>query len=93
VSAVNRLVAFYDIHGRKGEVLFFSSVLDNTRDPKLITYIKPLMEVNPMSMSIHTSIFYLRPYIISHNSQRGYIIGTLKHKFGLKLQRRIGKMD
>jgi hypothetical protein len=28
VSAVNPLVAFYDIHGRKGEVLFFCSVLD-----------------------------------------------------------------
>jgi hypothetical protein len=26
VSAVNSLVAFYDIHGLKGEVLFFCSV-------------------------------------------------------------------
>jgi hypothetical protein len=33
VSAVNPLVAFYDIHGRKGEVLFFCSVPDTTRDP------------------------------------------------------------
>jgi hypothetical protein len=32
VSAVNPLVAFYDIHGRKGEVLFFCTVLDNNRD-------------------------------------------------------------
>jgi hypothetical protein len=32
VSAVNPLVAFYDIHGRKGEVLFFCSVPDTTRD-------------------------------------------------------------
>jgi hypothetical protein len=42
-------------------------------------------------MPIDISIFYLRPYIISHNSQCGYIIGTLKYKFGLKLQRRVGK--
>jgi hypothetical protein len=54
--------------------------------PKLITYLQPLIEVNPMSMSIHISIFYLRPYIKNHNSQSGYIIGTLKHKFGLKLR-------
>jgi hypothetical protein len=31
VSAINPLVAFYDIHGRKGEVLFLSSVPDTTR--------------------------------------------------------------
>jgi hypothetical protein len=54
--------------------------------PKLITYLQTLIEVNPMSMSIHISIFYLRPYVISHNSQWGYIIGTLKYKFGLKLR-------
>jgi hypothetical protein len=32
VSAINTLVAFYDIHGRKGKVLFFCSVPDTTRD-------------------------------------------------------------
>jgi hypothetical protein len=32
VSAIYYLVAFYDIHGRKGEVLFFCSVPDTTRD-------------------------------------------------------------
>jgi hypothetical protein len=31
VSAINPLVAFYDIHGGKREVLFFCSVLDTTR--------------------------------------------------------------
>jgi hypothetical protein len=36
VSAVNPLVAFYDIHGRKGEVLFFYFVPDNTRDKKVL---------------------------------------------------------
>jgi hypothetical protein len=30
VSAVKTLVAFYDIHGRKGEMLFYSSVPDTT---------------------------------------------------------------
>jgi hypothetical protein len=30
VSAINPLVAFYDIHERKGEVLFFCSVPDTT---------------------------------------------------------------
>jgi hypothetical protein len=32
VSAINPLIAFYDIHGRKGEILFFCSVPDTTRD-------------------------------------------------------------
>jgi hypothetical protein len=32
VSAVMHLVAFYDIHGGKREVLFFYFVLDTTRD-------------------------------------------------------------
>jgi hypothetical protein len=32
VSAINPLVAFYDIHGGKGEVLFFYFVPDTTRD-------------------------------------------------------------
>jgi hypothetical protein len=31
-DAVNPLVAFYDIHGRKREGLFFCSVPDTTRD-------------------------------------------------------------
>jgi hypothetical protein len=32
VSAINPLVAFYDIHGGKREVLFFYFVPDATRD-------------------------------------------------------------
>jgi hypothetical protein len=32
VSAINPLVAFYDIHGGKREVLFFSFVPDTTRE-------------------------------------------------------------
>jgi hypothetical protein len=38
VSAINPLVAFYDIHGRKREVLFFYFVPDTTRDHDL-TYL------------------------------------------------------
>jgi hypothetical protein len=33
-SAINPLVAFYDIHGGKREVLFFNFVPDTTRDKK-----------------------------------------------------------
>jgi hypothetical protein len=38
VSAINPLVAFYDIHGEKREVLFFYFVPDTTRDT-LLQYI------------------------------------------------------
>jgi hypothetical protein len=37
LSAVNRLVAFYDIHGRKREVLFFCFVPHTTRDTKFFS--------------------------------------------------------
>jgi hypothetical protein len=36
VSAINPLVAFYDIHGGKREVLFFYFVPDTTRDDFMI---------------------------------------------------------
>jgi hypothetical protein len=36
VGAINPLVAFYDIHGRKRELLFFYFVPDTTRDYKII---------------------------------------------------------
>jgi hypothetical protein len=35
VNAINPLVAFYDFHGRKRQVLFFYFVLDTTRDSRL----------------------------------------------------------
>jgi hypothetical protein len=38
VSAMNPLVAFYDIHGGKREVLFFYFVPDTTRDIKIIQF-------------------------------------------------------
>jgi hypothetical protein len=34
VSAINPLVAFYDIHGGKRKVLFFYFVPDTTRDTR-----------------------------------------------------------
>jgi hypothetical protein len=37
----------------------------NPLRPKLITYLQSLIEVNPMSMSIHISSFFLRPYYTS----------------------------
>jgi hypothetical protein len=39
ISAINPLVAFYDIHGGKREVLFFKFVPDTTRDDIKITVI------------------------------------------------------
>jgi hypothetical protein len=36
VRAINPLVAFYDIHGGKREVLFFYFVPDTTRDDDTI---------------------------------------------------------
>jgi hypothetical protein len=38
VSAINPLDAFYDIHRRKGEVLFFYFVPDTTRDTPICSY-------------------------------------------------------
>jgi hypothetical protein len=39
VSIINPLVAFYDIHGGKREVLFFYFVPNTTRDNVNVTYI------------------------------------------------------
>jgi hypothetical protein len=40
VSAINPLVAFYDIHGRKREVVFFYFVPDTIRDKLYIAIIE-----------------------------------------------------
>jgi hypothetical protein len=37
VSAINPLVAFYDIHGGKSEMLFFYFVPDTTRDTQVFS--------------------------------------------------------
>jgi hypothetical protein len=71
------------VRDRKKEKHLSLSSMGVEKRPKLITYLQLLVQVNLMSMSIHISIFYLRRYIISHNSQCGYISGTLKHKFVL----------
>jgi hypothetical protein len=47
VSDVNPLVALYDIHGRKGEVLFFCSVPDTTRDIMNLTLEKRYTKCAP----------------------------------------------
>jgi hypothetical protein len=44
VSAINPLVAFYDIHGGKREVLFFYFIPDTTRD------------LLPITLTIHIKI-------------------------------------
>jgi hypothetical protein len=38
VSAINPLVAFYDIQGRKGKVVLFCSVPDTTRDEEIMIH-------------------------------------------------------
>jgi hypothetical protein len=49
VSAIDPLVVFYDIHGRKREVLFFYFVPDTTRDDLLswMTKLKGLIAFTP----------------------------------------------
>jgi hypothetical protein len=46
LSAINPLVAFYDIHGGKREVLFFCFVTDITRDGSIIELALPLTLLN-----------------------------------------------
>jgi hypothetical protein len=43
VSAINPLVAFYDIHGGKREVLYFYFVPDTTRNytTKILSFLQP----------------------------------------------------
>jgi hypothetical protein len=46
VSAINPLVAFYDIHGGKREALFFYFVPDTTRDVYLKLEFTYKMEIH-----------------------------------------------
>jgi hypothetical protein len=50
VTAINPLVAIYDIHGRKGEVLFYF-VPDTTRDDN--TKLKIMEEIRRINMFLH----------------------------------------
>jgi hypothetical protein len=52
VSAINPLVAFYDIHGGKREVLFFSFVPDTTRDRHEGFFIDRVITEKHFSVSI-----------------------------------------
>jgi hypothetical protein len=59
VSAINPLVAFYDIHGEKREVLFFYFVPDITRDLHIWNYhIFGNIVINcTLSMKVHTVMY------------------------------------
>jgi hypothetical protein len=46
VSAINPLVAFYDINGEKREVLFFYFVPDTTRDIFMQTFLHFISNLN-----------------------------------------------
>jgi hypothetical protein len=61
VSAVNPLVAFYDIHGRKGEVLFFLSATDTTQHffAYYLNYLNPFLILHPFQID-------LRPKLITN---------------------------
>jgi hypothetical protein len=57
VSAINPLVAFYDIHGGKREVLFFYFVPDTTRDYCLRIFLRILL--NTYLITYYYYISYL----------------------------------
>jgi hypothetical protein len=74
----------YPRRGRTSEIFLRYAFYQNyvSRPHKSLEINKVLLlfiEINPMSMSSHISILYLRPYIISHNSRFRYINRTLKH--------------
>jgi hypothetical protein len=50
VSAINPLVAFYDIHGRKREVLFFYFVKDTKREIKWEQLCDIILEISFVQM-------------------------------------------
>jgi hypothetical protein len=56
-SAVNPLVAFYDVHGKKREVLFLYFVPDTTRDIGIHFNISHLMQITCIAMIKRHYIF------------------------------------
>jgi hypothetical protein len=52
VSAINPLVTFYDIHGEKGEVLFFYFDADTTRDKMKNKWNKRLFSADDVEIFI-----------------------------------------
>jgi hypothetical protein len=55
VSAINRLIAFYDIHGGKRVVLFVYFFPDTTRDELIITCLKSPMARANVSIAIESA--------------------------------------
>jgi hypothetical protein len=61
---MNPLVAFYDIHGRKREVLFFYFVPDTTRDCEVTVKLKKLKTQNTLfSLGMLTNTYELQDII------------------------------
>jgi uncharacterized protein YxeA len=66
-NVINYLVAFYDIHGRKKEVLFFYSAPDTTRD----TYLKLLYELKPVTVGVRDKRYELNLSLSYRNVVKG----------------------
>jgi hypothetical protein len=72
VSAINPLVAFYDIHGGKREVLSFYFVPDTTRDCimytvswyVILTFVLVSRIVPTPADSVNVTVFYWSPGLI-----------------------------
>jgi hypothetical protein len=58
VSAINTLVAFYDIHGGKREVLFFCFVPDTTRE-RYLMFVYPLYTYRKHNTNLSSAYFGL----------------------------------
>jgi hypothetical protein len=80
VSAINPLVAFYDIHGGKREVLFFYFVPNNTRDMECFGMVFTIK-----NLSIYLYMVPTRHILISlttEHSKTCFIHNRLVLRFG-----------
>jgi hypothetical protein len=62
VSTINPLVAFYDIHGGKREVLFFYFVPDTTRD--ISAYV--IIEMHPIKVQLLVPVILYSERFLKH---------------------------
>jgi hypothetical protein len=62
VNAINPLVAFYDIHGKKRELLFFYFVPDTTRDKNINTYGKYTLHIYILALLCAIFLFCPGPH-------------------------------
>jgi hypothetical protein len=62
VSAINPLVAFYDIHGRKREVLFFYFVPDTTREKRMVLCLFSIPVKEVMEYGVKVEFQVVVPY-------------------------------